>query len=256
MKINRKFKKEGFIWIPRYSTDSDLSRLKRYKHRFSPKLGFNHIQGSSVAGSTGTSQVIVLGSVPTPGNLVCLACCPNANVSGLTVQDSNSNNYTVTPNSPSTFQGSAGETWLAYLLNAPANVSDTITVSWTGSATTPVFAGEFSTTGGTGAFDIDIGAFSNTSNATISTPTITPTGVHELLYAGAAAGGTINAVGGGWTAIEGIVRDGDWAEYILDASSATAVNFTQTSGTWSSMAMAFSFTPSGGATTAFLLNAW
>ena len=206
------------------------------------------MQGKSVAGSTGTSQNLVLSAAPTTGNTVTVEACPSVAVTSLTVKDSNNNSYTVTTNSPSTVQSGAGQCWSAYLLSAPANASATITASWTTTATTPMFADEFSCSGCTIAFDKDAKANSSVAGTTINTPSITPTNSSELLYAGAAAGGTISAVGSPWTQNADIVRNGDWAEYDLSATGATSVNFTQSSGTWSAMAMAFTVTASGGCT--------
>lgn len=160
-------------------------------------------------------------------------------MTALTLKDSNNNSYTITPHSPSAIQTGAGQTWLAYLLSAPANATSALTASWTTTATTALFADEFSVSGGTATFDTDIAASSGVAGTAINTPTITPAGAGELLFAGSAAGGTISTANSPWTQTAGVVRNGDWAEYDLSAGSATAVNFTQTSGKWSAMAMAF-----------------
>jgi hypothetical protein len=222
-------------------------------------MSFTHVQGkvAATAGSgSPTTLAVVLNAAPTAGNLVCVAFCPGVSVTGLTVKDANNNSYTVTPLSPSTFQTGCGQVWLAYLLSAPANASATINLSWTTTAqTAPAWVDEFSFTGGSAAFDLDVANNTGVAGTTINTPSITPAGAGELLFAGAAAGGTISApVAGGastngvWTGAAGAITSGDMAEYRLSSSSgATAVNYTQSSGAWSGMAMALkivaSFTP-------------
>jgi hypothetical protein len=216
-------------------------------------MGFTNVQGSP-AGSTGSAALtITLPANPTTGNVVCVFLAGDK--SGSTVSsftDANSNAYTKTPNSPSTFVTNAGLGWCYYLLNAPSNASKTLNVTFNQSPSS-VYVGwaqEFSPTGGTAGFDKDAVANTSTTGTTINTPSITPTGSNELLFGGAAAGGTISAVGSPWTRVTGNVSNGDWAEYDLSASSATTVKFTQSSGPgWSAVAMAFTFTASGGATT-------
>jgi hypothetical protein len=161
----------------------------------------------------------------------------------MTVKDGNSNSYTVTPDSPSTYEGTAGQVWLFYLLSAPANASATITASWTTSVSCAIFASEFSYSG-TASYDIDAAAYTGTAGTTINTPSITGAGSGELLYSAAAAGGNVSAPTagntlGGWTGAGINATSGDAAEYILSSSgSSTAVDYTQSSGTWSAMAMA------------------
>jgi hypothetical protein len=173
-------------------------------------------------------------------------------VIGLSIVDSNSNPYAITPHSPApliTTPGTTGATYLAFLLPAPSNASATITATWTGTTGTSgvqVFADEFSFTGKC-VFDIDIAATNTTGAATITTPSITPTyGAGELLYSVAGSTGTITAPTAGatlgaWTGGGGGISDGDDAEYILSsAAGATAVDYTQGAGQgWAAMAMAF-----------------
>jgi hypothetical protein len=116
--------------------------------------------------------------------------------------------------------------------------------------TVNVWADEFVVSGGTASFDKDAAASSSTAGTTINTPSITPTNSGSLLYSCAAAGGTISAPSAGgtlgsWTGAAGAITNGDMSEYDLSASSATAVDYTQSSGTWSAMAMAFFITASG-----------
>jgi hypothetical protein len=210
---------------------------------------FTHVRGAS-HGASGTTNAVALGAAPTTGHLVVVAACPDVAVTALTVKDANNNSYTITPHSPSTVTSGAGQCWMAYLLSAPANASATINISWTGAANVAGFADEFSYTGGTATFDTDIAANTATAGTTINTPSITPAASGELLFAGAAAGGTISGVGGTWATSGGAILFGDDAEYILSsASGATAVNFAQSSGGWSSMAIAIKLVSAGGAAT-------
>lgn len=213
-------------------------------------MGFTHIQGISNNGIGVTTLALTLGSNPTAGNIVCVGFCPGAAVTAFTCKDSNNNSYTVTPNSPSTNISGAGQVWLAYLLSAPANATKSLTLAWTTTAGVAAWADEFHVSGGTAAFDKDIAAGTSTAGTTINTPSISPTGAGELLFAAASAGGSISAPASGatlgvWTGSGGAITTGDMAEYDLSAGSATAVQFTQSSGGWSAMAMAFSFTASG-----------
>ena len=133
--------------------------------------------------------------------------------------------------------------WLAYLLSAPSNASATINISWTGGGLMEAWIDIFNYTQ-TCFFDKDANGFSATNHTTINSPSITPTNANSLLYACAAAGGTIThpiagATLGSWTGSGGAITQGDMAEYDLSACSATAVDFTQTTGNWSSLAMAF-----------------
>lgn len=218
-------------------------------------MAFAHVRGAvgSVGGSTTFN--IVLGGAPATGNLVCVGIAPGAAVTAMTVKDSANNSYTITPNSPSTNQSGAGQVWLFYLLSAPANATATITASWTTSANAAGYADEFSYTG-TATFDKDVPANTGVAGTAINTPTINPTNANSLLYAVSAAGGTISAPTNGatqgvWTGVAGIITDGDMGEYVLSATGSTAVNYVQSSGTWSGMVMAF-FVPAGG--TIFMLG--
>jgi hypothetical protein len=214
-----------------------------------------HVQGAvgTNAGSV-TTFTVVLPVNPTQGNLVCVGATfqSASNISGLTVKDGNNNSYTVTPGSPSANIAGTGYTYLAYLLSAPANADKTLTLSWTTASTGPrAWADEFSLGGRTASFDKDAAATAPSgTGTTINTPSITPTGSGELLFACAAAEQTITAPASGatlgvWTGSGGAITVGNMAEYDLSASAATAVQFTQSpAGGWSVMAMAFIlFTP-------------
>lgn len=221
-------------------------------------MGFTFVQkkqaNNAPTGSPANISV-VLTSAPTAGDIVCVALGQGAATSGAvlnTVKDSNNNSYTITPNSPSTFQSGAGQIWLAYLLSAPANASATITfnVSGLNTISCDMWAVEFSVSGGTVAFDKDAKANSATGT-TINTPSITPAGSGQLAYAAASSGGTVSSAGTPWT-IGTIAASGDADEYDLSISAATSVNWPETGGSgWSAMAMTFTFTASGGSTPTF-----
>lgn len=208
-------------------------------------MSFSHIQGSVATGSgVVTSMTLTLGSNPTPGNCVCIGFSTAVAVTLLTVKDSNNNNYTVSSGSPSTFDASAGQSWLAYLLNAPANATSTINLSWTTNSVSPsAWGDEFSYTG-TLAFDKDAKATAG-PGTTVNTPTIIPSNSGELLYAVAGVAQNVTAPTAGstlgvWTGAAGGINRGDMAEYDLNSTNtSTAVEFTQApTGTWSVMVMA------------------
>jgi len=215
-------------------------------------MAFTHIQGA-LGGPSSPIVTIHLGAAPTPGNLVCVGLVKTTNTLTIaTCIDSNNNVYTATPNSPSGFQTGGGAVWLFYLLKAPVNASATITITY-GTGSAEAWADEFSYSG-TCFFDTDAKANTGTHSVHISTPSITPTYPNSLLYATAAAVGSIThpiagGILGSWTGATGGIYNGDMSEYDLNASSATSVDFTQTpTDGWSAMAMAFysvSNNPSG-----------
>lgn len=194
----------------------------------------------------GTSFSLTLGAAPTTGNIVCVAMEFFTNgISNLVVADGNNNVYAVTPSSPSTFLASAGYTWLAYLLQAPANASATLNFTWATSSVVNVFIDEFSVSGGGQVFDTDAAAVNSIGAATINTPSIAARQPGGLLYASATPQATITApdVGatlGIWTGGAGGLINSCGSEYVLSASGTNAVQFSQTAPDgWSGMAMSF-----------------
>src|SRR5262249_53321569 len=75
----------------------------------------------------GTSISCTFANNPAPGDLVTVAALYYGNSpSGTTIssiKDANNNSYTLTPNSPSTYDSNSGQVFLAYRLSAPANAS-------------------------------------------------------------------------------------------------------------------------------------
>jgi len=208
---------------------------------------FTHVQGnSSITAGSQTTISVVLTPAPVTGHVVCVALLLSGGtpITGLTIKDANNNSYTVTPNSPSSGGPAPFPVFLAYLLSAPSNASATITAAWTSPAQgAELFADEFAVLGAAATFDVDI-AGNGLTGTTINSPTITPAHSKELLYAAAGGTGTMtaptaNATIGVWTGAGGGIQDAAaMAEYILNGSTATAVNFTQTSGDWDALAMA------------------
>jgi len=211
-------------------------------------MSFSHVQGNATfsAGNV-TTRNVVLAAAPTLGNIVCIGLVFAGTISALVVQDSNSNTYTVTPNSPES-NGTGGTTYLAYLLNAPSNASATITATWTTAVPAAIWGEEFSFTGASPFFDTDIGGLG--TGTAVNTPSITPTYPNSLVFSVTGSGGTVTSPTAGgtqgvWTGSAGGVQNGNMGEYDLSVTGATAVNYVQNSTTWSAMAMAFGQLQSG-----------
>jgi hypothetical protein len=206
-------------------------------------MGFSLITGQNAAAlkqSTATGSV-TLAAAPTKGNLVCVAIAAFNGATAMTlnsVSDGNSNSYTVTPNSPSSSNVlSAGSLWLAYFLSASSSASATINANFSSSILDiTTFAMEFAVAGGTQTFDQDV-VGSGLAGTSVNTPSITPTNANSLLFAAVASASGATAAGTPWTIGQAQSNNAD--EYDLSASSLTGVNFTQISGSWDSMAMAF-----------------
>jgi hypothetical protein len=215
-----------------------------------------HVRGAVGTATSTTTLTVTLGGAPGLHDLVVgsVELPITGDVLTGACTDSNSNAYTTSVNSPSTFQTGAGKSYMVYLASAPSNATAVINCPITrdNSNTSVAWFDQF--TGGTFAFDKDAKNNSSVAGTTINTPTITPTNAGELCYSGAAAGGTISAPAPGatlgvWTGAAGAITSGDMSEYILShAASNFAVQYTQSSGTWSAMAACFTFSASGGAT--------
>lgn len=213
-------------------------------------MSWTRVQGNVIATGAATTLSVVLGANPTKGNTVCVALLVGNSDPGspITVADSNGNAYTLTPHSPQARANvNTAYVVLAYLINAPANASKTITATWVTNESAIVWADEFSCAGATAVFDKDIGANPTTNTTILNSPTITPTNPNELLYAACSGAQVINhplggAVQGVWTGATTSPNFGvGMVEYDLSATSATAVDFTQSPSAagWASLAMAF-----------------
>ena len=207
-------------------------------------MAFTHIQGAE--GQAGGTTNVVLGSNPTFQNLVCVAVTSAAGgITNCTVADAAGNNYTKTPNSPST--NGLTSVWLFYLLLAPSNANKTITATPTPGGTINVYAEEFGVGGQFANFDVDDADASTGAN--ISSPIYIPNQSSELVFSGAqTASPSISAPTGGgtlgaWTGADG--NNGlraSSAEYDLTVTSSQAVQYTNASGVWAAMAMGFFLT--------------
>ena len=233
----------------------------RWKHIRDPhtetvirQAGFAIVTGQHAyaTGDVSTTATAALPANPTAGSVVCVAAFwydgVNASTTA-TAKDANNNNYTLSPNSPSSVNGTTtGASYVFYLLNAPANADKTVTITWgLISVAAEIWVVEFSVSGGTAAFDAD-NTGNGASGTAINSPTITVNGSGELLFCHAAPQNCVTAIGGAWTSPETLsVTNCGGAGYILSASANTAVNMTQSaSGSWDAMGMSFSFTASGG----------
>jgi|HubBroStandDraft_2_1064218.scaffolds.fasta_scaffold49259_4 hypothetical protein len=209
---------------------------------------FSHRQGTQTSGGPGTSGSVVLANAPLQGDVVCLSL-NGGTLTALTVKDANNNVYAVSPHSPGTITGF--NVWLACLANAPAGASATINMSWTGSSQWAVWIDDFTVQNGPAAFDTDAVQSNGTagsSTALITSPTITPSTPHELLYAGAIPNSSLNAPLAGtpfglWMGSAGSLGSGGlgMAEYILNASTPTAVDFLDSTASdpYGAVAIAF-----------------
>lgn len=212
-----------------------------------------HVQGAtgSSVSSLVNSQTCVLPANPKLGSLVCVALfiLTETVATGVTVKDGNLNSYTLSSGSPGVNGITGpGQLWMAYLLKAPANADKTLTAAFTlsGGAPTDMLADEFSD----GIFTFDKDAQAHATSATPNTPSITPTNAHSVLYsmvsvANTCTGPLAGVVSNGWTgAAGGITANGNGGEYIADqAASAKACSYTQTSGLYLAMTMAFKWVP-------------
>lgn len=221
-------------------------------------MGFTERQAGLAQSITGTSGSVSLPQAPLKGSLVCMVICQAYSGSALTsfvVKDSNNNSYTITPNSPAPPFFASSNFWtvsLAYLLNAPANTSATVNLTWANTANgMNIFIEEFIVTDGTAKFDMDVSDQSTTGGGfpgNTTSPTITPTTANELLYAGVIPqSGQVNhpiagEVLNGWTGSAAYANITGGAEYVLSASGANIVTFSLgVTVLYSAMAMAFSF---------------
>lgn len=209
---------------------------------------FTEIQGSwGTSVSSGTTATVTLTSTPTTGNLVVCSVHLFPISLGITsIKDSagTPNNYTVSTHSPSATQTSADAVFIAYLLNAPAGASSTITVTANGTITFGSFIGceEFHRTSGTWAFDTDA-AGNGAATTAVNAPSITAAASGELEIGWANIQTGMSSANSPWTECTAGTSASlvGACEIILSGTgSATAMNFTAFSSTeWNSMMAAF-----------------
>jgi hypothetical protein len=203
-------------------------------------MAFVHVQGNGHQATSGTTNATTLGAAPTVGNVVCVGLTFFAAAGGgtTTVSDG-TNTYTITPNSPSTFDASSGQSYLFYWI-ATGTPGATITATFTNTIVfSDIWVDEFSASG-TISFDTD--GKGTGSGTAINTPSLTPAQSGELFFGVSTSAVGISSANSPFVlAAFGIGPDGPAGEYALNVSSAQAMNFTQSSGTYSSMMMAFKY---------------
>lgn len=196
-------------------------------------------------GSAGGAAQVTFSSTPLVGNLVVVEVGFYGGIpTAITVQDNNGNTYTKTTGSPFPNNVQGLVIWLLYWVVTGTPSPLIKLISQTGTGNPGVAATEFNVTGGTPVFDTDVGSSPGgnplaDSAGNIATPSITPAGAGELLFAACDPNGSIIAPtaggsSGGWTgaAIDSFLG---WAtEYILSsASGATATSFkSNTANDW------------------------
>ncbi len=219
---------------------------------------FAHSQATTGSNNNAnsTTLTVTLPNNPATGDLVVVgftwANGASTQPSVPTVVDSSSNSYTISPKSPSSTQGAgAGFAYAFYLLSAPSTATKSIKATYQSTGGGAVHAAilqidDFNVTGSISFFADAVGASS--SGGTINNPTITSGAAGDLLFCHATPANSISTVNSPWT--KGVIdSDGQATGYILSASTGgTAVNMTQVSGAWDSIALAF--TTSSGATSA------
>ncbi len=158
------------------------------------------------------------------------ACANHSADSALNSISDGKNTYALTPNSPS-----FGNIWIGYAANVKGG-NTTVSCSLPNNYTASVWAIEVK---GAGGFDTDAYSTSSSGN-TVNTPTVTPSQAGDILFAAAVTGGRITGAGSGWSLCP--VESASACEYqILSGSSATAVKFTENSGSgWAAVEAAFS----------------
>lgn len=211
-------------------------------------MGFAHRQGNVGSNAAATNITVTLGSAPIPGNLlVCGAVAANGTSSPPTissVQDSNLNSFTVTPNSPESFEAITSGSVALYYLIAPANATASIKITISQTQFVYLDVEEFSFPGPI-YFDVDVSG-SGAGGTTINAPSSTPAQAGELQFFCASPNHTITSVNAPWT-LASAITSGIACGYILSAASgATALNCTVNSaGAWDAMVAAFTASPAG-----------
>lgn len=210
---------------------------------------FTWVQGNviQIAGNISTS--VTLANNPKAGDLVVCAVSFIDSTGTTTIssaKDSNNNSYTVSPHSPSAYS-TYGEEFGFYLINAPANASKTITVTFAHSFESSfLYCDEFS---GSGTVTLDTDTTGTGTGGIINTPSITPSGVGELAYAGCASNQSNNFENGPWTFAGGAtgIQGYGLAGFVLSISTAIAPSFLLNgSYDWSCVSMLFKETVTKG----------
>jgi len=194
---------------------------------------------TAYATSTAASVTATLPNTPVTGNLVvAMWGVGHGSAPGLTVQDGNGVNFTASASSPflntSTVISSIG----IYGLVVPATPSKTVTITITGNIFAyDLFIAEFSGAATSSIFEIDGTHLQTTAVTSVVLPSITTTNNGDLLLAFVYTNSDISSANSPWTGwASGVPASGNYAEYLIQSTAgARAVNFTQTSGTCSSI---------------------
>lgn len=193
-----------------------------------PSTGFQRAQNGIACGLAAASQttiVCTLATNPLTGHPVLFGGqFYDGTMIGPTVSsvvDSAGNAYTLAPcNSGNNRVDSAGYVWVAYLLSAPANATKAITVTYSKSLNyAALFGGEFISPPGLPTYDAC--AVAGAATGPVTTPSVTITGTHELLFAVGGATTTLGTPTSSWIQNEGGNINGGQAgaAYILDVSA-------------------------------------
>lgn len=176
-------------------------------------------------------MTLVLTNNPTLGNIVVVGTV-GAVATGINIQDSNTNVYTLSPSSPYN-PPTGGSSILAYILSAPSNATKTITFTWTGGGSADMWCDEFSlSNSGLACLDADATSQATFATNLVNLPSISPRTGNELFYALGAPNTTLTAPTsgsqqGGWIGATALgVPDGNIAEYALNVPTGLPVNFT------------------------------
>ncbi len=223
-----------------------FTRAYSVGHTFSAPASANnrcYNQQTSVA----SPLTCTLGTAPATGTLTVVTMTIGIG-NGLTTCSDGTNSYAYTPNSPSNVnETTALEVGVAYWF-ATTTGGATITCAWSGgnSSFVSIRVDTFGVTG-SGAVVLDTAvnttgdiAGNGSSGTAINTPTITSPTNGDLLIGAATVEGNISSSNSPWTEeAHGVGGLGEDMQYILASSGTQAINFTQTTGHWDSLGVAF-----------------
>lgn len=189
-------------------------------------------------------------SAPTAGNLVAMLIYywGSGTTTIASVVDGNSNSYTVPAGSPSAFATDAGQIHCAYLLKAPANAHQTITVTFAANHEgASVHAIEVSPTSG---YEATFDTYSEGEPAygtNVNVPSVVVSDANRFAVFGVCSGASLSSIDSPWTALHNAQFGGVWAGYDLDVDSSQVAAATISASAFSSVgAMSFSEVASGG----------
>lgn len=201
------------------------------------------VAGQIIAAQSGsTTATATLTNNPTLGNLVVVTVQGTNVGATISVQDGagTPNVYTATTKTPFSSSTPPSSIGIFYFI-ATATANKAITVTFSASTVTDIYVAEF--TGNVSSSVLENDATNNTTVAatTVNLPTITTTHNGCLLVSSVFTSATISTANSPWVGwAGGVPASGNYAAYTLQASSgAQALNYTQTSGTWSAIEASF-----------------